>query len=124
MITAPTRLDIIEHEIPHPDGAEGTTIHDVAMRLEHKYALVQKFVALHKADLETILAFAMADAIKHGYTNDYMDKGINGKVKEVWRMFLINEEHGIRTRAAEADNRQSFVKSGSYMNDFTIGVGR
>lgn len=124
MITAPTRIDIIEHEIPHPDGPKGTTIHDVAMRLEHKYALIQKFVALHQKEIETILAFSIADAIKHDYTNEYMDKGINGKIKEVWRNFIMNEEHGIRTLAAEKDNRQSFVKSGSYMNDFTIGVGR
>lgn len=124
MITAPKRLDIIEPAIPHPHGEEGTTIYDVAQRLEQRYALMHKFLALHKEDIERLFAFEIAYAIKHDSTNLQMDSRLNTSLREMFRMFLINEEHGIRTMAADKENRQSFVKSGAYMGNFTIGVGR
>lgn len=105
----------------HPNG--GTVI-DIANRLEQKYDLLRTFVVLHKSDLEKIIASEMALAIKHGYDNIVMDSAIDGRIKEVWRSFLMNEEHGIRTKAAEEKNRQSFIDSGTYMNALTIGVTR
>lgn len=124
MITAPTRIDIIEPAVPHPPIEDGLSTYDVAQRLEHKYSLIEKFIAIHKTDIEREIAFAMADAIKHDYSNERMDADINGYVKEIWRNFVMNEEHGIRTHAAEVENRQSFVKTGTYMNNFRIEVGR
>ena len=124
MITAPKRIDFKEPELMHPKAEDGETILDVANRLEHRYNLLAKFVAIRKRDLEAIIADEMAQAIKHDYGNDRMDAAIDGRIKEVWRNFLMNEEHGIRTRAADVNNRQSFIASGSYMGGLTIGVAR
>lgn len=124
MITAPKRIDFKEPELMHPKAEDGETILDVANRLEHRYNLLAKFVAIRKRDLEAIIADEMAQAIKHDYGNDRMDAAIDGRIKEVWRNFLMNEEHGIRTRAADVNNRQSFIASGAYMGGLTIGVAR
>jgi len=124
MITAPKRIDFKEPELMHPNAEDGETILDVANRLEHRYSLFQKFVAIKQHELESIIATEMALAIKHGYGNDIMDAAIDGRIKEIWRNFLMNEEHGIRTRAADVNNRQSFVDSGAYMGGMTIGVAR
>lgn len=124
MITAPKRIDFKEPEMMHPNAEDGETIFEVATRLEHRYNVLAKFVAIRQKDLEGILAAEMALAIKHGYGNDIMDAAIDGRIKEIWRNFLMNEEHGIRTRAADVNNRQSFVDSGAYMGGMTIGVAR
>ena len=121
MITAPKRLDFKEPELAHPNG---DTVVDVANRLEQKYEVLAKFVALKKKELETIIASEMALAIKHGSTNEEMDAAINGRIQTVWRSYLINEEHGIRTKAAEARAGSSFVDTGTYMGGMTIGVAR
>lgn len=105
----------------HPNG--GTVI-DIANRLEQKYEVLRKFVALKKSVLEGILASEMALAIKHGYGNEQMDAAINGRIQTVWRAYLINEEHGIRTKAAEDRGGSSFVDTGTYMGGLTIGVTR
>ena len=122
MITAPKRIDLIEPEIPHPDGENGETIYDIAQRLEARYALFQKFVALRKKDIEQVLVSEMVLGIKYNWTNEYMDKQILGRIKQIWSVFLINEEHGIKTKAAENEDRQSFVKTGAYKDNFRIGV--
>ena len=124
MITAPKRIDLIEPEIPHPDGAEGETIYDIAQRIEARYAVFRKFVELRKSDIEQILVSEMVLGIKHNYTNEYMDKQILGRVKQLWSVFIVNEEHGIRTKAAETRGGSSFVDTGSYMGGMTIGVAR
>ena len=122
MITAPKRIDLIEPEIPHPDGVEGETIYDIAQRLEARYAVFRKFVELRKSDIERILVSEMVLGIKHNYTNEYMDKQILGRVKQLWSVFIVNEEHGIRTKAAETRGGSSFVKTGAYKDNFRIGV--
>ena len=66
----------------------------------------------------------MVLGIKHNYTNEYMDKQILGRVKQLWSVFIVNEEHGIRTKAAETRGGSSFVDTGSYMGGMTIGVAR
>ena len=124
MITAPKRIDIIEPAIPHPPIEDGVSTYDVAQRLEQKYELIHKFVALHKKDIERLIAFEMAYAIKHNSTNLQMDSRLDTSLRQMWRVFLINEEHGIRTLAAEKEGRQSFVKTGTYMGNFTVGVAR
>ena len=105
----------------HPNG--GTVI-DIANRLEQKYEVLAKFVALKKSELEKIIASEMALAIKHGAGNEQMDAAINGRIQTVWRAYLINEEHGIRTKAAESRGGSSFVDTGTYMGGLTIGVTR
>lgn len=121
MITAPKRLDFKEPELMHPN--DGTVL-EVAERLEEKYSVLRKFVAIKKRELEKILASEMALAIKHGKSNDEMDASINGRIQTIWRAYLINEEHGIRTRAAEKRGGSSFVDTGTYMGGMTIGVAR
>jgi hypothetical protein len=122
MITAPRSIDFIEDAgIMNPNG--GSTF-DVAMKLEIRYSVLAKFVALHKYDIERAIAFAMADAIKHGFDNDRMDAAIELGIKPMWQAYLLNEEHGIHTRAAEKNNRQSFVDTGTYLRALKIGVAR
>lgn len=121
MITAPKRLDFKEPEMMHPNGG---TVLEIAERLEQRYAVLNKFAAIHKSDLERIIASEMALAIKHGYENERMDAAINGRIQTIWRTYLINEEHGIRTRAAEKRGGSSFVDTGTYMGGLTVGVAR
>jgi hypothetical protein len=121
MITPPKSIDFIEPHGKHPDGGD---VNEIANRLEKKYELLQKFLALHKKDIERAICFAMAYAIKHNYSNEKMDYDINLALLPMWRTFLTNEEHGIRTRAAEEEDRQSFIKRGVYMGNMRIGVAR
>lgn len=121
MITAPTRLDFKEPEMMHPNGK---TVFEVAEKLEEKYEVLGKFVAIYKKELERIIATEMALAIKHGIDNETMDAAINGRIQTVWRAYLINEEHGVKTKAAEARGGSSFVDTGTYMGGLTIGVAR
>ena len=74
MITAPKRIDFKEPELAHPNG---DTVADVANRLEQRYEVLGKFVAIKKSELERIIATEMALAIKHGSTNEEMDAAIN-----------------------------------------------
>ena len=124
MITAPKRIDFKEPEMMHPKAEDGETILDVANRLEQRYNLLAKFVAIKQGDLELIIADEMAQAIKHDYGNDRMDAAINGRIQTIWRAYLINEEHGMRTQAAEKRGGSSFVDTGAYMGGLTIGVAR
>ena len=121
MITAPKRIDFKEPEMMHPNGG---TVLEVAEKLEQRYKVLAKFVAIKQTELERIIATEMALAIKHGYGDDQMDAAINGRIQTIWRAFLINEEHGIRTRAAESRGGSSFVDTGTYMGGLTIGVAR
>lgn len=121
MITAPKRLDFKEPDMMHPNGGN---VVDIANRLEQRYDVLNKFVALKKKELENIIVTEMALAIKHNYENEQMDAAINGRIQILWRAYLINEEHGIRTKAAEARGGSSFVDTGTYMGGMTIGVSR
>ena len=121
MITAPKRIDFKEPEMEHPNGG---TVVEVANKLEERYRVLNIFVTLNKRELESIIASEMALAIKHDYDNERMDAAINGRIQTIWRTYLINEEHGIRTRAAEKRGGSSFVDTGTYMGGLTIGVGR
>jgi len=121
VITAPKRIDFKEPEMMHPNGG---TVLEVAEKLEQRYKVLAKFVAIKQTEIERIIATEMALAIKHSYGNDQMDAAINGRIQTIWRAFLINEEHGIRTRAAESRGGSSFVDTGTYMGGLTIGVAR
>jgi hypothetical protein len=120
MITAPTRIDFLDPNMQHPK--DDITVNELANKLEEQYGLLHAFIALHKRDIEKIIVSEMVLAIKHDDTNVNMDEHINGRVQRLWQVYIMNEEHGIKTKAAELDNRQSFVDSGTYMNAMTIGV--
>lgn len=124
MITAPKRIDFKEPELMHPNAEDGETILDIANKLEQRYSILEKFVAIKQSELEGIIASEMALAIKHDYGNDRMDAAINGRIQTIWRAYLINEEHGMRTQAAEQRGGSSFVDTGAYMGGMTIGVAR
>lgn len=105
----------------HPNGG---TVVEIANKLEQRYDILGKFVAIKKSELEGIIASEMALAIKYDYDNERMDAAINGRIQTIWRAYLINEEHGIRTQAAEKRGGSSFVDTGTYMGGLTIGVAR
>lgn len=146
MITAPKRIDFLEPTIAHappPPPKSGIrryskdllkrrlqanrtqpTIAEVAERLEEKYDLLTTFVIMHKKEIEGIIITEMVYAIKHNDTNEQMDARINGRISTLWRIYIQNEEHQIKTKAAEKENRQSFIKTGEYYTALTIGVAR
>jgi hypothetical protein len=121
MITAPTKIDFIEPAIEHPKS-DSETIFDIAEKLEKRYNVLNIFVVLHKKDLEGIIASEMAMAIKHDKSNEEMDGAINDRITPLWRAYILNEEHGIKTRASEQRGSASFVDTGSYFTALSIGV--
>jgi hypothetical protein len=121
MITIPTKLEFLEPSVAHPNG-NGETIYDVAESLESRYELLHTFIALHKKDIERIIVSEIALAIKHNKENEQMDGSINGRIQPLWRAYILNEEHGIRTKAAELRESASFVDTGSYFTALNIGV--
>lgn len=121
MITAPIRLDFTSPERMHASGDDITTV-AMARKLEEEYSVIRGFVLLHKQEIQRIFAKEMAIAIKRDKSNDEMDGAISLAIMDVWRAYILNEEHGIKTKASEARGDPSFVDTSDYYLSMTPRV--
>jgi hypothetical protein len=115
VITAPIRIDFTEPLRLHAsDDGDGTTVFDVAAHLEMRYSVIKTFIALHKKNIERILSKEIALAFKHGKNNAEMDASVAQQIQNEWRAYILNEEHGISTRASRERGDPSFVDTQDY----------
>lgn len=90
---------------PHADS-ETTSVSEVARELERRYAVIATFAKLYESEIKKII---VQIALKR------MERLVGEeKIRDMWREYVINEDHGIKTKAAAERGNQSFVDSGDY----------
>lgn len=104
-------------DLMHPKGgndeSEQKTILEVARSIEKRYKLIEIFVSMYKDKFEKIIADEMARILK-GKTVDAVKGTIQEKIKNDWRRFVQNQEHGIMTKAAMDREGTSFIETTAY----------
>lgn len=119
MIKIPKRIDFKEPVRLHAPSKwyndhDKKTIYEVAEELEKRYSVVQKFIAIYKVELEKILKQEILFAIKYRKEQIEFDTVIIDKVRVRWRSFIMNEEHGIKTKASRDREDPSFIDTSDY----------
>lgn len=91
---------------------KNTTVHEVAVKLEKRYKLLQKFYDQNKSKINKIVQGAYLEKINKGKINE---SKLNGQMQALWREWLSSEAHGIKTKTAKAEGRTSFIDTGNYL---------
>lgn len=79
---------------------------DLAKDLEKRFNII----AMFSADNETFIKKMFFE-----YAFGKRRKAdAEARIRERWQAYIIDEEHGIKTDAAAAEGRQSFVDTGDY----------
>lgn len=89
----------------HADSPD-TPVSEVALKLEKRYKVIAKFAEMHESGIKNIIVQIALGRMERIVGEE--------KIRDLWREYIINEEHGIKTKAAEERGNQSFVDSGDY----------
>lgn len=91
---------------------KNATVHSVAVKLEERYHLLEKFYQQNKPKINKIIEQAYLEKINKGKINE---SKLNGQMQALWREWLSSEAHGIKTKTAEEEGRTSFIDTGNYL---------
>ena len=110
------KIQFVEPAMMHP-GGDGVEIAEVALFLEHKYELCSRFIEYIRPQL-----IKQASRYLLNTTRNDPFFLLENWLKNEWRDYIIDELHGIKTKAAEKESRESFVDTGAYYRSMIILV--
>lgn len=90
---------------PHADSPD-TPVSEVAIKLEKRYKVIAKFADIYESEIKNIVVQIALGRMERIVGEE--------KIRDLWREYVIDEEHGIKTDAARERGNQSFVDSGDY----------
>ena len=90
---------------PHADSPD-TPVSEVARQLESRFSVIRTFSEMYKSQIKNIIVQIALGRMERIVGEE--------KIRDLWREYIINEEHGIKTNAARERGNQSFVDSGDY----------
>jgi hypothetical protein len=123
IVTIPRQIIFREPLRKHPGkGSKTETVFKVATDLEEGYSIAHIFYRMYKDELKSIIIQEVKRAWKSGRDQEATNQVIAERIKNLWRQFIIREEHGIKTKAALREGRQSFVDTGAYYKGMAIKV--
>lgn len=127
MIRFPKRIDFIEPNRLHApskyyDDADKSTIYEVAESLEERYGIINKFISAEKTGLESILKKWFVISLRTNSTQKEFDDRVKSDISAMWRSFILNEEHGMTTKASEARGSPAFVDTSDYYLNMGVSL--
>lgn len=124
IVTIPARITFREPTRKHPGkkNYEDLTVSAVAKDLEDRYDILHIFYRMYKQKIKSAIIEEIKLSWKHESDQNIVNGQIAERIKNMWRMFLVREEHGIKTGAAIAEQRQSFIDTGAYYKSMNIKV--
>lgn len=111
------QISFFEPDAQHPSGS--ATISEVAQELESEYHLIESFIASEK---DKVVRRLIELALDSGLERPKVFKILEEEVKNAWREYMVNEEHGIKTLSSEAHERESFIDTGAYYKNLQVKV--
>lgn len=123
IVSLPRFFSFQEPALLHPKDTAGQTIADVARFIEADYDLLHIFYEMKKAEIKSIIIQEVKLAWKYGRDQEIVNNIISDKIKSLYRQFMLRAEHGIKTKAAMDNNRQSFLDTGAYVAGMRVKVG-
>lgn len=123
IVSIPHQIIFSEPMRKHPGkGSKTETVFDVATDLEKGYDILHIFYRMYKDELKSIIIQEVKLAWKMGRDQEATNKAISKRIYNLWVMFVIREEHGIKTKAALREGRQSFIDTGSYYKSMIVKI--
>lgn len=122
IVTIPSQLIFREPQRQHPNASHSETISKIAKKLEKDYDVLHIFYRQYKSKIKSVIIAEVKRAWNAGRDQEQVNGIIGEKIKNMFRQFMIKEEHGIRTRTAQRENRQSFIKTGAYYKSLKVAV--
>jgi len=98
------------------------TVFDVATDLEGRYDILHIFYRMCKDELKSIIIQEVKRAWKMGRDQEATNGIIAERIKNAFRVFIIEEKHGIKTLAAIREGRQSFIDTGAYYKFMNVVI--
>ena len=123
-------IELLEPERVHTKSNTITTA-TLAFILEAKYKLMQKFYEHIKTALEARAASITQDVILDTKQRTRLDRVAIEKIyntrlgawlQNEWRAYIVRGTHGIKTKAAQDTDRQSFIDTGDYFKSLQVRI--
>lgn len=110
----------------HAGGGQ-QSVSDIAVFLESEYGLVSGFTKHTKAELvKRVEKLSQKYLLDKSLTLRSLEKNYNrdlsGWLQSKWRDYINSEAHKIKTKAAEEEDRVSFVDTGDYFKSIAVRV--
>ena len=100
------------------------TTQELSEILESKYDLIQTFIEIHKKDLNSILAKYLFYSGMHPDMKEKSYLDMETKIKFLFREYLLNEEHGYKSKRAMERGDTTFIDTGAYLEALHIEIER
>lgn len=124
IVTLPREIIFQEPQRKHPknSGKGENTIADVAKKLEKDYDILHIFMRKYKDKIKSVIIQEVKLAWNSKRDQEMVNNIIGDRIKNLFRQFIIRDETGIKTLAALAAGRQSFVDTGAYYKSLIVKV--
>lgn len=113
-------IDYYEPTRMHPSAQKGsdTTIDSVARILEAKYHLLKHFTDIYGLDMVELLVkeWKRDQSKKKRRCMHKLEEFLKNK----WRTYIVNAEHGIKTQASAKRGSEPFVDTGAYFKNLRV----
>lgn len=112
-------------------GGTFTTTSQVAANLEKRYGIVTYFSKAYKRDIVDALKVPLLDTVVSFFKGKTKASNVKPsqlkKVRNLFKDMLLLQRlngriTGVPTKVARKEGRPSFIKTGNYMNSFTVKV--
>lgn len=107
-------ITYIEPDMLHPNSDE-QTISDISKKLECKYHLLEKFSESIMPKLVEKLA---QELLRNDPNRAFVI--IEEYIKDEWRDYIVNEKHGIKTKASTERGSEAFIDTGAYFKGLRV----
>lgn len=121
-------IELLEPERTHTKSDTLTTA-ALAFMLEARYKIMRKFSEHISKALEARAAAVTQDIIletKRTFNNTKIEAEYNKRLgawlQNEWRRYIVSEAHGIKTKAAQDNDRKSFVDTGDYFKSLQVRI--
>lgn len=99
-----------------------TTVAEVARELESRFGIIDTFAEKYKTEIAQIITSASVDRIFGRMTRTEAYAEIQSKIRKHFQAYLRYEEHGIKTKTALIEGRQSFIDTGEYKDLLKVKI--
>ena len=103
---------------PSAKGESTLTTDNLARFLEAKYHLLEIFTNMYAKQIVEMLTKEVMKPQKPNAERIFMK--LENFIKNEWRDYIVNERHGIKTRAAQERGSESFVDTGAYFKNLSV----
>lgn len=123
IVTIPSKITFREPQRQHPKNIDNPkTVSEVAKKLEKDYEPLHIFYRKYKDKIKSVIIEEVKRAWNAGRDQEIVNNIIAERIKALWRQFILRDETGVKTRAAQKAGRQSFLDTGTYYKSMKVQV--